>query len=102
MMSAYDRWATKEGPDWEPIEVDAGTFDNDEDLWSIAPMDETYCDGPLCEDPPQRHLTLIGVYLGEDYEGRCVFHYKPFWIMDQDCERLFCEDCYYEATREVE
>jgi hypothetical protein len=94
MISNYDRWATKEGPGFSPIEMNFSDWIKDVDADNIyAPFDETHCN--LCN-------TMIGAYLDIDPDTTAdVFSFKSFWIVDEDCEKLFCEDCYLELTEEV-
>lgn len=93
MTSSFDRWATKEGPDFSPVEMDlTGWLQDDGDTY--APFDETKCSN--CE-------AVIGAYLDVDPETSAdVSAFTTFWIMDEVCETLFCEDCWIDATEEVE
>ena len=95
MMSSYDRWATQEGPAFVPVEVAYEDWVNNKADETYAPFDETHCYG--CKE-------LIGSYLQKDgyepHRDRAVF--TLFWIMDEDCQVLLCEDCYLNATEEVE
>jgi hypothetical protein len=96
MISAYDRWATKEGPDFAPYEVSADEWLNDKDVESFAPFDETICDAEDCDE-------IIGAHLYMDPETTAdIPTFTPFWVMDEDCEILFCESCWYFATKEIE
>lgn len=99
MMSAFDHWVTKEGPDWVPVEIDLQTYERDEDLQNLAPFDETRCNGPFCKDGD---AVMIGAHLIEGWHGGDVPVFHAFWMMDEDGEHLFCEDCWILATEEVE
>jgi hypothetical protein len=101
MLSSYDRWATKEGPDFKPLEIAQDMWFKDiydeslepTEYELIAPFDSTICDG--CSD-------VIGAYLYADEQtGTDNFTFTPFWMMDEDGETLFCEDCYIDATTET-
>lgn len=99
MMSAFDRWVTKEGPDWSPMEIGDRDWLEDEDLQTLAPFDETRCNGPFCTEGD---AVMIGPHLRMDPETTADYPvFTSFWMMDQDGEHLFCEDCWILATEEA-
>ena len=95
MTTAFDRWLTTE-PAFQPYFVDANTADHDDSFFDYAPADETVCSAEGC-------TAMIGVWLDYDPETTAdIPRFTPFYVMDEDHETLFCEDCHYELTAEVE
>lgn len=93
--SAFDRWLTTQ-PGFTPICIDS---DNallaEENRLGVtfAAADETSC--AECD-------TRIGVYLTIDPNTDIdVVRFSLFWILDEDYERLVCEDCWEELSAEV-
>ena len=97
MRSSYDTWKTKSGPDFTPTEICLNEWTNDLDFWDqVAPFDETRCSAKNCNQ-------IIGAHLYQDPLTTADFPtFASFWVMDEDYEILFCEDCWIEATTEVE
>jgi hypothetical protein len=91
--SKFDSWLTKE-PVFNPTEVSNNDWINDQNNGdNYAPFDETHCSN--CN-------VIIGAYLDYDPETTAdIYAFKSLWIMDEDCEKLFCEDCYIEVTEEI-
>ncbi|MFZ4431628.1 MAG: hypothetical protein ACOYOQ_00375 [Microthrixaceae bacterium] len=92
-MTAFDNWLTTP-PAFTPVEVTCDEWADDPNGDEYAPFDETTCTG--CD-------AIIGAHLRVDPETTAdIPSWTPFWAMDEDYGTLFCEDCWYAATEEVE
>lgn len=93
--SAFDRWLATE-PGFKPIRINSDTELLAEELRigaTFAAADEATCRS--CSDP-------VGVYLvPHPFYDTDVPRFRSFWILDEDYERLVCEDCWEELSAEV-
>lgn len=94
-LSNYDRWATREGPLFNPFDMCYTDWVMDGADETYAPFDETHCSN--CNE-------MIALHLEADrYEpDRDLVVFGTFWVMDENYETLFCEDCAEDAIGEVE
>jgi len=61
----------------------------------VTTFDETRCNGPLCDED----AVMIGAYLRMDPETTADI--PTYRMMDEDGEKLFCEDCFLNVTEEI-
>ena len=96
-MSAFDRWLTTEPP-FDPIEVsgqhDEAKLERRIKGWRAPEFDNGSCS--KCGE-------TIGGFLAQSRVDpwRDVYKFYTYWIMDEDMEVLWCENCLVEWEEEA-